>query len=186
MCGAGVTASFAKEGSSRPFRSRAGGLSRSCWARAMPKQLPMLLRLSFVLAPALTLAAVDLTVKATFATKDWDYHQRSHAWSVLAVCLLAVVLLLALLPSRLVAVSAGIVAGGVLGNVVSAFRHGDRVPNPIVIGPFAFNLADVFILLGVPLLMFALARVSILHRERIDHFIPPRRWELALRRRLGL
>ena len=149
-------------------------------------QPEMLLRLSLVLAPALTLAAVDLAVKAAFATKGWDFHQRSHAWSVLAVALLAVLLVLAVLPSRLVAAAAGVVAGGVLGNVVSAHEHGGSVPNPIVIGAFAFNLADVFVLLGVPILVVALARVSIRHRELIDRLIPPRRWELALRRRLGL
>jgi lipoprotein signal peptidase len=149
-------------------------------------QTEMLLRLSLVLAPALTLAAIDLAVKAAFATKDWDFHQRSHAWSVLAVVVLAVLLVFAVLPSRLVAAAAGVVAGGVLGNVVSAREHGGSVPNPIVIGSFALNLADVFVLVGVPVLVVALARVSIRHRETIDRLIPPRRWELALRRRLGL
>jgi lipoprotein signal peptidase len=146
----------------------------------------MLLRLSLALVPAFALAAIDLGVKVAFPTSRWDFHQRSHAWSILAVALLAVVLLLALLPSRLVAVAAGIVAGGVLGNVVSAHRHGGRVPNPIVIGAVALNLADTFVLVGVPVLVFALARVSIRNREHIDRLIPPRRWELALRRRLGL
>ena len=146
----------------------------------------MRLRLSLVLAPALALAAVDLAVKTAFATKGWDFHQRSHAWSVLAVSLLVCLLVLAVLPSRLVATAAGVVAGGVLGNVVSAHEHGGRVPNPIVVGAVALNLADVFVLAGVPVLMFALARVSIRNRERIDRLIPPRRWELGLRRRLGL
>ena len=145
-----------------------------------------MLLLAIVLVPALALAAVDLAVKAALPTRGWDFHQRSNAWSVLTVSLLVVVLLLAVLPSRLVAAAAGVVAGGVLGNVVSAHRHGGRVPNPLVVGTLALNLADVFILAGVPLLVFALVRVSIGHRERIDRLIPPRRWELALRRRLGL
>ena len=149
-------------------------------------QRTMLLRLSLVLAPALALAAIDLAVKAAFPTSRWDFHQRSHAWSVLTVSLLVIVLVLAVLPSKLVATAAGIVAGGVLGNVISAHRNGGRVPNPIVVGDVALNLADVFVLLGVPILVFALARVSIRHRDRIDRLIPPRRWELALRRRLGL
>jgi lipoprotein signal peptidase len=149
-------------------------------------QIAMFLRPLFALAPALALAAVDLGVKAAFPTSSWDYHQRSHGWSILAVCLFVVVLLLAVLPSRLVAVAAGVVAGGVLGNVVSAYRHGGSVPNPIVVGVIALNLADVFVLLGVPVLVFALARVSIRNRDRIDRLIPPRRWELRLRRRLGL
>jgi Signal peptidase (SPase) II len=146
----------------------------------------MLLRLSLVLAPALALAAIDLGVKAAFPTSRWDFHQRSHAWSVLTICLLVVVLLLAVLPSRLVAVAVGIVAGGILGNVISAHRHGGRVPNPIVVDQVALNPADVFVLVGVPVLMFALARVSIDNRRHIDRLIPPRRWELALRRRIGL
>lgn len=146
----------------------------------------MLLRLSLVLAPALALAAIDLGVKAAFPTSRWDFHQRSHAWSILTFALLVIVLVLAVLPSRLVAVAAGVVAGGVLGNVVSAHRNGGRVPNPIVVGSVALNLADVFVLVGVPVLVFALARVSIRNRHHIDRLIPPRRWELALRRRLGL
>ncbi len=145
----------------------------------------MLLRLSLVLAPALALATVDLAVKSAVPTRGWDFHQRSHAWSVLAVVLLVAVLLLALLPSRLLAIAAGVVAGGVLGNVVSAHRHGGRVPNPVVVGMLALNLADVFVLAGAPVLIFALARVAIRYRERIDRLIPPRRWERALRRRLG-
>jgi hypothetical protein len=148
--------------------------------------LKMLLRLSLVFAPALALAAVDLAVKASVPTKAWGIHQRSHSWSVFSVALLVAVLVLALLPSPLVAAAAGVVAGGVLGNVVSAHLHGGRVPNPLVVGTLALNLADVFVLAGVPVLIFALARVAIRHRERIDRLIPPRRWELALRRRLGL
>ena len=146
----------------------------------------MLLRLSLVLAPTLALAGIDLAVKAMVATREWDFHQRSHAWSLIAVSMLVAVLLLALLPSRLVAISAGIVAGGVLGNVVSASLHGGRVPNPLVVGTYALNLADVCILAGVPVLTFALGRVAIQQRRWIDRVIPPRRWERALRRRLGL
>jgi hypothetical protein len=146
----------------------------------------MLARLSLALAPALALAAADLAVKTSVPTKAWGIHQRSHTWSVLAVALLVAVLVLALLPSRLVAAAAGVVAGGVLGNVVSAHRHGGRVANPLVVGTLALNLADVFVLAGVPVLIFALVRVTIRHRESIDRLIPPRRWELALRRRIGL
>ena len=69
--------------------------------------------------------------------------------------MLVAVLVLALLPSRLVAAAAGVVAGGVLGNVISAYRHGGRVPNPLVVGTVAFNLADVFVLAGVPVLIVA-------------------------------
>ena len=127
----------------------------SCPAAAVPMQAGMLLRFSLVLVPALALAAVDLAVKTAMTTDDWDFHQRSHAWSVVAVVLLAVLLLLAVLPSRLVAAAAGVVAGGVLGNLLSAYANGGRVPNPIVLGPLASNLADAFVLVGAPLLVVA-------------------------------
>ncbi|MES1248329.1 MAG: hypothetical protein ABUS54_11735, partial [Actinomycetota bacterium] len=76
--------------------------------------------------------------------------------------------------------------GGIAGNLVSMLQHGRSVPNPLVLGTVAFNVADVLVLAGVPVLVVALARVAILYRRTIDRLIPPRRWEIALRRRLGL
>jgi hypothetical protein len=146
----------------------------------------MRLRLSLTIAPALAVAALDLAVKRFDPTHVIDVHQRSHAWSVLTCVLLVIVLALTVLPSRLTAFSAGIVAGGIIGNLASALEHGGRVPNPLVIGNVAFNVGDVVVIAGTPLLVVALARVAIRHRERIDRLIPPRRWELALRRKLGL
>jgi signal peptidase (SPase) II len=153
---------------------------------ALPMQEAMFLRLTLVLVPAVGLAAVDLAVNAALPVSAWDFHQRSQVWSALTAVLVVVLLLLAVLPSRLVATSAGVVAGGVLGNLVSAREHGGRVPNPIAVGEFALNVADIFVLAGVPVMVFALARVSIRHREHIDRMIPPRRWELVLRRLLRL
>jgi hypothetical protein len=146
----------------------------------------MLQRLPFVLVPAFVLAGIDLTVKASVTTTAWDFHQRSFTWSVMAIVFLVVLLSVSVLPSKLVATASAIVAGGVLGNVVSARLHGGSVPNPLIVGNVAFNPADVFVLAGLPVLTFALARVAIKHRDLIDRHIPPRRWELALRRRLGL
>ncbi len=60
------------------------------------------------------------------------------------------------------------------------------MPNPLVVGPVAFNLADVLIVCAAPILIVALTRIAIRHRAFIDRHIPPRRWEVALRRRLGL
>jgi hypothetical protein len=146
----------------------------------------MLLRLTLVFVPAVGLAALDLAMNAVLPMEAWDFHQRSQIWLALTAVLVWVLLMLALLPSRLVALSAGVVAGGVLGNLIAAREHDGRVPNPIVIGSFALNAADVFVLAGVPVMVFALVRVSIHHREHIDRLIPPRRWELAVRRLLGL
>jgi hypothetical protein len=143
-------------------------------------------RIALVLVPAALLAGADLAANAALPTAAWDYHQRSHAWSVVAVALLAVLLLLGLLPSRLASLAAAVAAGGVAGNAVSAHLHGGRVPNPFVAGGVAFNLADVLVLAAAPVLTVALARVAIRHRTFIDRHVPPRRWELGLRRRLGL
>jgi Signal peptidase (SPase) II len=143
-------------------------------------------RVVLVLVPAALLAAADLATNARLPTAAWDYHQRSAAWSIVAVAMLAALLLVGLLPSRLASLAAGVTAGGVAGNVISARLHGGRVPNPLVAAGVAFNLADVVVLAGAPLLTLALARVAIGHRAVIDRHIPPRPWERRLRRRLGL
>ena len=148
--------------------------------------MAMARRLVFLLAPGVAVAAADLGLKAAVATEAWDYHQRSHAWSAFALVLLCALLACGLLPSRLASVAAGLAAGGVAGNVISARLHAGRVPNPLVAGTVAFNLADVAALLAAPLLVVALARVAIRHRAFIDRHVPPRRWERGLRRRLGL
>jgi hypothetical protein len=144
------------------------------------------LRLPLTIAPAVTVAVLDLTIKKLVATQASDVHQRSPGWSLLMLVLLVVVLALVVLPSRLAAFAAGIVAGGIVGNVAWAVRHREVVANPIVVGGFAFNVADLFVLAGAPLLVVALARVAIKNREHIDRLVPPRRWEVAVRRRVGL
>lgn len=142
-------------------------------------------RLLLVVGPAAALAAADLVVKATVATQQWDFHQRSAGWLALSGVLLIGALALSLVPSRAVALAAGVMSGGVVGNLVSARIDGNKVPNPIMIGSYrngiAFNLADIFILLGIFALMITLMRVTLSNRDRL---IPPRQWERALRRRV--
>jgi hypothetical protein len=132
------------------------------------------------------LAAADLALNALVPTDAWDFHQRSQAWSVVALVLLGALLAVGLLPSLLVSLAAGVAAGGVAGNILSARLHDGRVPNPLIVGPVAFNLADVLVVCAAPILTVALARVAIRHRSFIDRHVPPRPWELTLRRRLGL
>jgi lipoprotein signal peptidase len=143
-------------------------------------------RLALVFLPALAVASADLASKALLRTHAWDYHQRSHAWSVVGFVLLGTLLLVGLVPSRFASLTAGLAAGGVAGNVISARMHGGRVPNPLVAGTVAFNLADLVVAVAAPLLTLALVRVAIRNRAFIDRHVPPRPWELALRRRLGL
>jgi hypothetical protein len=144
-------------------------------------------RLLIVLALAAVLASVDLVVKSAVPTEWWAYHYRSDAWVAGSIALVIGACALALVPSRALAVAAGVVGGGVIGNVVSACMNDNRVPNPLVIGGysggFAFNVADVFILLGNLLLMAASIVLVIRNRHLLE---PPRAWERAVLRRLRL
>jgi hypothetical protein len=143
-------------------------------------------RLAVVVSLAGGLAAADLALNALVPTDAWDFQQRSEAWSIVALVLLGALLAVGLLPSLIVLLAAGVAAGGVAGNILSARLHDGRVPNPLVVGPVAFNLADVLVVCAAPILTVALARVAIRHRAFIDRHVPPRPWEVALRRRLGL
>ena len=131
------------------------------------------------------LAAVDLVEKSVDRTQLIDFHSRSLVWAIGSALLIVVAFGLAWLRSRTVAFSAGIMAGGVLANLVSAVAHGGQVPNPIVIGSdrngVAFNLADVFTLIGLFALIVSVCVVLVVHRERL---LPPRAWERALWRKI--
>jgi lipoprotein signal peptidase len=127
-------------------------------------------RLLLVAALAAFFASVDQAIKATVQTPWWAFHHRSHGWAILSIAVLIGAALLALVPSRLVAVAAGVMSGGALGNLVSARLDGNSVPNPFVIDRYgyglAFNLADVFFMLGNLLLMSALIVFTVRHREQ--------------------
>ena len=137
-----------------------------------------------MLVLAALLAAADLAHKASTQTPPWAYHARSAAWVALSLALLGAVLALTRIPSLLVAACAGVLAGGVLGNLVSGALHAWAVPDPIVVatgyGIAAFNLADVFVLTGILSLTSALVVTTVRHRESLR---PPRDWERGLRRR---
>jgi hypothetical protein len=136
-------------------------------------------------ALAVSLAAVDLVEKGLDRTQLIDYHTRSYFWAATSGLLVAAAFALAHLRSRAVAVSAGVMAGGVLANLISASASNGRVPNPIVLGTgrdgIAFNLADVFTLIGLFALIVSVCIVLVVHRERL---LPPRAWERALWRKL--
>lgn len=126
----------------------------------------------FAIVACLVLAAVDLAVKALTRTPAGDVHHRSAGWFALSAALLAGSALLVWIPSRAVAVGASLLAGGALGNVISAWRLDGGVPNPILLGDhmhgIAFNLADIFVLAGILLLMPALIAATIRYR----HLLP--------------
>ena len=142
-------------------------------------------RLLLFVAPAVVLVAVDQVVKATVSTPLWALHHRSYGWVALSIAVLVGAFFLTLVPSRAVALAAGVMSAGAIGNLISARLDGNRVPNPLVIGDYqrgiAFNLADVFFLVGNMLLMTALIVMIVRRRDRLA---PPRAWERALLRQL--
>jgi hypothetical protein len=118
------------------------------------------MRAAVALGLALPLVTVDLWLKAEATTPWWAYHERSPAW--VALCGVAVVglLLVTKVPAPLVPPAAGVLLAGVLGNVLSAAWNGLEVPNPILVhgnggAILAFNLADLYALVGVVLLVAA-------------------------------
>jgi hypothetical protein len=145
-------------------------------------------RVAIVLGLALPLAAVDLGWKSLAATPEWAYHTRSLGWLALSIALFGATLGVARVPSAVAAAAAGVMAGGLLGNALSASWNGLRVPDPIVAHTartvIAFNPADVFITTGTLALTAALCVSLIRHR----HLLPTRQqavasWSRALNRR---
>jgi hypothetical protein len=129
-------------------------------------------RVAIVVSLATPLAGIDLLVKSLLPTPPLFFHQRSGEWMILSAVVLVFALLLTRFPSRLLAGSAGLLAAGVLGNLVSARLHHGRVPNLFVIASgdqeLAFNLADLFALGGIALLTVAAVRLTVRYR----HLLP--------------
>ena len=104
-------------------------------------------------------AAAALVVLAATLVHDAIVPSRLSHPRPLVVLLGAGVLaaaLLALAPrvqSLTVALGAGVAAGGALATLVSGLAFSDGVPNPLVHGGIAFNLADVAIAVGDALLV---------------------------------
>jgi lipoprotein signal peptidase len=142
-------------------------------------------RLLALLIVATVLAAIDQWVKVMVSTPVWAEHHRSDAWFAGSCAVLIAILPLTRLPSRAVAIAAGIFAGGVLGNLISAGSDGLYVPNPIIImhgmGGVAFNPADTFILVGNVSLTAALIVVCVRHRVELAAWRTARRAELRQR-----
>ena len=126
-----------------------------------------------MLCVALPLAAADLLVKAQRPTEPWAYHERSLGWLVLSISLLAGMAAIARIPLALVAPAAGVFAGGVLGNSLSAAWNGMEVPNPLMLGGdnavIVFNLADIWTITGILLLVCTLGVWLIRNRD----LLPP-------------
>jgi lipoprotein signal peptidase len=117
-------------------------------------------RLTLVAVTA-ALVAVDLAQKASAPVYG---HHRSPAFVVLAALLTAgLIAFVPRVPSRVLPVAGGVAAAGALGNLVSALAWRGGIPNPIVVGEIAFNIADVCALLGAIALVLGAALFALRH-----------------------
>ncbi len=118
-----------------------------------------MVRAAIALSLALPLITADLWLKSEAMTPEWAYHQRSTAWVLMCLALVPGLLLVTRIPAGMVPPAAGVLLAGVLGNVLSAAWNNLEVPNPILVrgdrALFAFNLADLYTLVGIVLLMTA-------------------------------
>jgi lipoprotein signal peptidase len=98
-------------------------------------------RQRLLIAVALLLTAVDLGQKASSPVYG---HPRGAGYVVIAAALTVfLVVFVPRVPSRSLAVAGGVAAAGAFGNLVSALAWRGGVPNPIVVGDVAFNVADL-------------------------------------------
>jgi lipoprotein signal peptidase len=124
-------------------------------------------RRQIAVGAALVVLVADL-VYALLAPPTPFGHERPAAVLVLAGALAGALLALApRVPSLWVSVGAGVASGGALGTLVSGFAWSGGVPNPIVRGGIAFNLADLAIAAGDALLIAAVLAYAWTRRGRL-------------------
>jgi lipoprotein signal peptidase len=116
---------------------------------------------------AVAFATVDLMHKM-FTRADIHHARTPYVTVVMAALIVALVLLVPRLPSNAAAVGAGIACGGALGNLVSLLAWSKGVPDPIVVvgatRGVAFNLADVFAVVGDMLLLSTVLVLAVQRR----------------------
>lgn len=133
----------------------------------------MIRSLSFLAGTAGAVAGLDLAQKA-FSISERDGAVLVHARPTFYVAGLAVAALVwagAIVRTRSasIAIAGGVVLGGALGNLASIALWPSiaGVPDPIVAGGVAFNLADVAVAAGFVLLLPATALFGLKNRERL-------------------
>jgi hypothetical protein len=122
---------------------------------------------------ALAVACVDLVHKALALAEPGQavvLHPRpaSYAIGVVTLCTVWAATIL-LTRSASIALAGGVFLGGAAGNVASlALWPGvDGVPNPLVAGEIAFNLADLAVALGLVLVLAASTVYAARNRARL-------------------
>ena len=120
------------------------------------------------LAGALAAAVVGATLVEDIVDGSRLSHPRPVIVLVGALLLAAALLVLAPRAGSLaVTVGAGIAAGGALATLVAGIAWRDGVPNPLVAGGVAFNLADIAIVIGDALLIGGALLHAFRHRDRL-------------------
>jgi hypothetical protein len=116
-------------------------------------------------AMTILFAAVDLAHKATAGADN--LHGRSPGYAALVLAL-AIPWAAAIVAARSVSVAlgGGVVVGGALGNLLSLVIW-PGIPNPIVVGLIALNLADVFVVVGFFLVAVAVLMLAISRQDRL-------------------
>jgi lipoprotein signal peptidase len=114
-------------------------------------------------AAAVALAGADLVQKASEPVYG---HPRGVAYVVVAAALAAgLVAFVPRVPSLPLSLAGGVAAAGALGNAVSALAWRGGVPNPIVAGSIAFNIADACALTGAAGLVVGAAVFAVRHPQ---------------------
>jgi lipoprotein signal peptidase len=111
----------------------------------------------------LALAAVDLAQKAREPVYG---HPRGAGYVVVALALAGLVIVFVpRVPSLTLSLAGGLAAAGALGNAVSALAWRGGVPNPVVVGALAFNVADLCVVAGAVGLVVGAALFAVRHSE---------------------
>lgn len=124
-------------------------------------------RRRLLIAVAVLLTAVDLVQKAGAPVYG---HPRGVGYVFVAAALtVLLVLFVPRVPSRALAIAGGVAAAGAFGNLVSALTWRGGIPNPIVVGEVAFNIADLCAVAGavalvLGALLFALRHPALLRQ----------------------
>lgn len=124
----------------------------------------------------LAFAAAAVVVAATLADDLVQPSRLSHARSPLGLAgagTLAAALLVLVPRARSAAMSlfGGVAAGGAAATLVAGVAWRDGVPNPLVRGGIAFNLADLAIAAGDALLIAAVLLYAWRNRERLSEAV---------------
>jgi lipoprotein signal peptidase len=118
-------------------------------------------RRRLLVAVALLLSAVDLGQKATAPVYG---HPRSAGYVLVAGAITAFLVLFGpRVPSRGLAVAGGVAVAGAFGNLVSALAWRGGIPNPIVVGNVAFNVADLCAVTGAIALVLGAVLFALRH-----------------------